>query len=164
MKAYISYSLTDSEQYIVSVLALKLNEQNFQTDLSYFDYEGEQLSFSTRSRIKNSHLFIGILTQDGSRFNSVHKEWSYALETKTPAIILVEDTLFEFNPQLKHHPNVLGFNRAYPEATIAQVHQNIKDAALKQKGKLNNALAWMLGGVAAIALVRLLSKQEQEAA
>jgi len=163
MKAYISYSLTDLEDYIVSALAFKLQEQNFQTDLSLFDYEDE-LSFSTRSRIKNSHLFVGILTQNGDRFNFVYNEWLYALKTNIPAILLAENELLELNPQLKSHPNILGFNRVYPEATIAQVNQNIKEAALKQKGKLNNALAWMLGGVATIALVKLLSKQEQEAA
>ena len=81
-----------------------------------------------------------------------------------PAILLIEDELFTLNPQLKDHSNILVFNRSNPEPTIAQINQNIKDAALKQEGQLNDALAWMIGGKTVISLVELLSKQKQEAA
>lgn len=164
MKAYIAYSLSDDEQYFVSVLTIRFGEQNLFTDGSQFDYEGDVPSFSTRSRIKNSHFFLGVLTQDGNKSNFVCKEWLYALKIHIPAVLLIENNFLTLNSQIKNHPNILIFNRDNPEATIAQINQNIKEAALQQEGQLNDALAWMLGGKALISLVNLLAKQKQEVA
>jgi len=164
MKAYIAYSLSEDEQYFVSILAIRFGKQNFFTDGSQFDYEGDTPGFRTRNKIKNSHLFLGILTKDGDEFDFVYKEWLYALKVHIPAILLIEDELLTLNPQLKDHPNILVFNRSNPEATINQINQNIKEAASKQEGKPNDSLAWMIGGFALTPLVRLLSEQKQEAA
>ena len=163
MKTYIAYSLSDSERYMVSVLAFRFQDQNFRTDLSLFKYEDEP-NFSTRSDIKSSHLFVGIATQDGDKLDFVHKEWLYALKVHIPAILLIEDELLTLNSQLKDHPNILVFNRLNPEAAIHQINQNIKAAAAKQEGKPNDSLAWMIGGFAITPLIELLSKQKQKAA
>ncbi len=163
MKVHISDSLPRSEDSTISALAFRFQEQNFRTSVSLFKYEDEP-NFSTRSDIKSSHLFVGIATQDGDKFDFVHKEWLYALKVHIPAILLVEDELLTLNPQLKDHPNILVFNRLNPDTTIAQINQNIKEAALKQEGKPNDSLAWMIGGFAIPKLVDLLSIQKQEAA
>lgn len=163
MKVYIADSLPRSEDSTISAFAFKFQNQNFRTNLSLFKYEGEP-GFSTRSDIKSSHLFVGIIAQGGDKSDFVYKEWLYALKVHIPGVLLIEDELFTLNSKMKNHPNILVFNRSNPDPTIAQINQNIKDAALQQEGQLNDALAWMIGGKAVISLVNLLSKQKQEAA
>lgn len=163
MKAYISYSLNDSERYIVTVLSVKLQEQGFRTDLSFFDYKSE-INYGTKSRINTSHIFIGILTNDGNRVNPVYNEFLHATDNNIPSILLIEDELLKHNLNLGSHPNIVQFNRSFPEDAIELVNFNVQEAKSAQQGKLNNAVAWMLGGIATVAAIKLLSSPKKEVA
>lgn len=162
MRAFISYSINDSEQYVLSILARKLKEQGFIVTSSYNLYS-TLVDFQIYSQLNKSSLFIGIITGDGSDINRVYDEWKIALQKNIPAILLIED-IVEVGQELQNHPNIIRFNKAQPETSIENVRQKI-DASRQpnnQVGKqnTNNTTAWLLGGLAVLALIGLLSNDE----
>ena len=155
-KAFISYALRDSEQYILTLLSNLLRKEGFSIESSYDDYKNV-LSPSIFKNILESTLFIGLITQFGDRNNNVFKEWQQALKNKIPSLLLVEDTV-HINQKLRMHPNVLIFNRDYPDREVQYIKQQIAKSKRLVKNKQNeNALGWILGGLAAVAIITLLS-------
>lgn len=152
MKAFFSYSLNDNEQYIVTLLAKKLQESGFFVASGFGTTLKDVLNFE----IKSSNLFIGLLSQSGKFNKRVYEEWNYALKSKVPSILLVENTI-QLQNGLIGHPNVVFFDRKHPKEAIIIVNQKI-EKAIKDK-KLNGAVAWVLGGVAALALIGMLAEE-----
>ena len=162
MRAFISYSINDSEQYVLSILARKLKEQGFIVSSSYNLYS-TLVDFQTYSQLNKSSLFIGIITGDGTDINRVYNEWKIALQKRIPAILLIEDVV-AVGQELQSHPNIIRFNKLRPETSIEIVRQkiNISRQPNLQIGKQNNdnTAAWLLGGLAVLALIGLLSKDK----
>lgn len=154
MKAFLSYSLNDSQQYILTILARILNENGFYVNTPNSVY-------AIDNEIKSSNLFIGILTSSGESNNYVINEWNFSIANKVPSILLIEDSV----PVIKtlSHPNIIYFNKFDPNNTIQKVQKRIKEygpQTVVQKESNENALAWILGGAAVIALIKLLSDEK----
>jgi hypothetical protein len=153
MRAFLSYSLNDSWQYILTILARKLNENGFYVSTPQNAYEVDY-------EIRKSNLFIGLLTQSGNANDMVIQEWDFAIQNRVPSILLIEDSI-----RLKgnlSHPNIIYFNRFAPENAIKNIQNRINNynpSKVLQKQNNENALAWILGGVAAIVLIKLLSEK-----
>jgi hypothetical protein len=154
--AFISYALRDSEQYVLTLLSNLLREEGFSIESSYDDYN-DILSHSTYNNILDSTLFIGLITQYGDRNDNVFREWKLALKNNIPNLLLVEGSI-HINEELRNQSNVLVFNRHYPDDIIRDIKQQIAESKRIEKSKQsNNALGWILGGIAAIVIIKLLS-------
>ncbi len=157
-KAFISYAMQDSEQYVLTLLADLLRTENFQIDSSFDDYSNI-VSQSAFKKINDSSLFIGLITEYGNRNKNVFNEWKVAVQKKIPSLLLIEDTV-NINQQLANHPNVLIFNRHYPQSGLDKVRNQVQNAKkLVDKKNNENALGWILGGAAALAIISLLSDE-----
>jgi len=154
MRAFLSYSLNDAEQYVLSILANKLNEQGF---IVSSNYNGRNfIDFERFNAINNANLFIGVITSTGQEGNRVFKEWHAALQCKVPALLLLEDNV-QLPPEYFNHPNIIGFNRYNPGPSIDAVKSKISPNTL---APADNVAAWVLGGFAILALISLLSDRK----
>ena len=153
--AFISYSLRDSEQFVLTLLSNLLREEGFSIDSSYADYNN-LIHRSTHNNILNSSLFIGLITQYNSGNQSVFNEWKVALDNNIPNLLLVEDSV-NISNELLIHPNIIRFNRHYPNPQIEQIKINIKN--YKNNSPNNSTVGWILGGLAALAIIKLLSDE-----
>lgn len=151
MKAFLSYSLNDSQQYILTILARKLNEGGFYVNTPSTVY-------AIDNEIIRSNLFIGILSSTGDSNENVINEWNFSIENKIPSILLVEDNI-PMNHRLSH-PNIIYFNRFASNNAVKIVQDRIKQFNSTVAQNNENALAWVLGGVAVIALIKLLSEDK----
>ncbi|MDX2304388.1 MAG: TIR domain-containing protein [Microscillaceae bacterium] len=157
MKAFVSYSLNDTDEYVITILAKKLQEQGFYVsaghNLHFPDTNPESLA-----QIRTSDLFIGILTYNGQINERVQHEWLYAQEAQKSAILMVEWNV-ALDEELNNSQNIVRFNRQNPDRAIESIHRYI-DGARQNAGLAdkNDVFAWILAGMALIKLVRLLSK------
>ncbi len=161
MKAFISYSLNDSDKYILSILAKKLKEQGFTISSSYSQYKNI-LDLTTASQISSSNIFIGVISSKGSSNQRVLEEWRQAVKRKVPALLLLEDNIHVQEAILKH-PNTIFFNRENPSISVEKIRERIsRSRGVQSYGKTrnNNSTAWILGGIAALTLVGLLAADE----
>lgn len=157
MTAFISYSLNESEKYVVTLLAQKLREKGFSLT-SGFSQSASFVDFQTESEIKNSSLFIGLITSSGkNNFPKVYSELQKALSYNKPAILLVEDRV-QLDSGIAGFPNLIRFNRYYPGVAIEEVKNRIQTSKTTQQ---DNSLAWILGGTAALALIAYLSSEKK---
>lgn len=158
MKAFISYSLNDSEQYILTILSRRLKEYGFSI-WSTYDDSISSFDFKTFSQLNKSNLFIGIVTKSGNSNNRVLKEYFQAIDLNIPSLILAEDKVAN-SPNFQNRENILIFNRENPEKAISFVKEKIEEAKNKQMllpRKKDNSIAWLLGGIAALIILALLS-------
>lgn len=158
MKAFISYSLNDTDQYILSILANKLKIQGFTVTSSY-NLNSRLVDFETFTQLNKSSLFIGIITYDGTNVHRVYKEWQTAIKSNIPAILLIED-IQTISQDLISHPNIIRFNRTKPESAIEYVRVMISNSKIINPQKNNDAIAWILGGIAILALIDLLTNDD----
>lgn len=161
MKAFISYSLNDSEQFILTILSRRLKEYGFTIWSTYNDSENI-LDFKTFTQINKSNLFIGIITKSGNANNRVFNEWKEAVKMQIPSLLLVEDNV-NIKPEILKYNNVLLFNRQNPSDAINKVKQRIEQSQRQQTKpvkKNDNTHAWILGGAAALIILGLLSSDD----
>jgi hypothetical protein len=155
MNAFLSYSVRANEQYIVSLLAQKAAESGLTLVTNY--NQGAFLHPQTANEIRNAAVFIGLLTTSTVHGNNkVFTEYNHALTCNRPTILLVEDGI-SFGPNVPDGPNVVRFNRF-----------NIEDAMSRVRNKMAHATpvnpdstAWILGGIAALALLAYLSNDKK---
>src|SRR5690554_6347147 len=158
MRAFISYSLNDSEQFVLTVLSSKLKEQGFIVSTSH-NLFNNTLDYNTFTQLNKSNLFIGLITYTGNANNRVFNEWEQATSRQIPSLLLVENNV-KINPSLLQHQNVIVFNRHNPEPSIELVKNKIITSRQNVQSRNDNTVAWILGGLAAIALIGLLSNDE----
>ena len=161
MRAFLSYSLNDAEQYVLTILARKLREQGFVVSLSY-NVCSNTLDYETFNQINKSNLFIGIITKTGNANRRVFNEWKEATKRRIPSLLLIEDNV-TVSPKLAEHPNVLFFNRQKPKRAIETIKTRIaktKQSILGKKRDNDNTMAWVFGGLAALAIIGLLANDE----
>jgi hypothetical protein len=163
MRAFISFSVNDSEQNIVSILSMKLQDQGYSTITNY-TYSNSVVG------VNKSHLFIGIITSNDNESNKkVFDDWKYATAQNIPALLLVEKNkqigLFEnpFQQAEANNPNFISFDRKNAEPSVAIAQLRIEEATkniAKNEYQHNgtNWLAWMLAGVPAITVMNLFTK------
>jgi hypothetical protein len=154
MRAFLSYSLNDAEQYVLSILANKLNEQGF---IVSSNYNGRSfIDFERFNAINNANLFIGVITATSHETERVFQEWDTAIQRKVPALLLLEDTVL-LRQDLVNHPNIIRFNRYKPQRSIDAVKSKITP---NTSAPADNIAAWALGGLAILALISLLSDRK----
>ncbi|MDQ1637540.1 MAG: hypothetical protein QOF62_879 [Pyrinomonadaceae bacterium] len=157
MNAFISYSIADHEQYMLTLLSQKIAELGITLVTSYdqSDYPNPD----TTNDIQNSVLFIGLITREGglSNMSRVYSEFQQAQLLKKPSILLVEDTA-AINIPADSYYNTISFNRLNILQTIQDVQNRIRTSQLNPP-PTSNAAAWVLGGLAALALLKLLSNE-----
>ena len=165
MKAFISFAVNPSEQYIVSILSSILREQTFNITTNFS-------SPNSFAGINKANFFIGVVTSNNAEANKkVLADWHFALQQNTPALILVENSqylnLFEnlFAQQDSLKPNFIRFDKNDPTAAIQFVEQHSQQArqqimTTNNQNNNNNGLAWVLGGLAALAVIKLFTAEK----
>jgi len=157
MKAFISYSLNDAEQYILTILSIQLKEQGFIASTNHNLFN--ELEHNRFPQLNKSNLFIGLITSTGNANNRVFEEWEQAISQKIPSLLLVENNV-KISTSLLQHPNVITFDRHNPESSIELVKNKIKLSRQNTQVKNDNTFAWILGGLAAIVVIGLLSNDK----
>ena len=157
MKSFLSYSLNDTDEYVITILAKKLQEQGFYVsagqNLHFPDTNPESLA-----EISSADLFIGILTFNGHINERVYHEWQYAKEAGKSAILMVEWNV-DMADELTFGQNIIRFNRQNPDRAIESIHHYISEARQNSdETDKQDVFAWILAGMALVKLVRLLSK------
>ena len=154
MKAFLSYSLNDTDQYILTLLASELKKRGFGLNQSN-DFNIEMSSL-TKVNINKSQLFIGLITGDGQEKDRVQREWRLANTANISSILLIENTV-PISPDFKF-PYIL-FDRDNPQLAI-NVLNNKTTSITTSTEQNSNGWAWVLGGAAVLAIIGLLSKDE----
>jgi hypothetical protein len=161
MNVFISYSIRDTEQYILSLLAQRIAESGLTlvTSLDQSDYLGS-LSSQVSNEIRNSVLFIGLITKSARELKTarVFSEFKQANLHGKPSLFLIEEGV-EVAPWVRTYQNTIWFNRFNIRNSIDVANQRIKNA--QSKAQQDNAAAWILGGVAVLALLALLSDEKK---
>ncbi len=161
MKAFISYSINDSEQFVLTLLSEKLRERGFSLT-SNFKKGSSNIDAFTAMKVKESSLFIGIITAYGLNNQKVISEHHFAVSKNIPALLLVEDNV-QLPPDFVSY-NVIFFNRQHPHQAIDKINKEIHKvgnlSVVNQKDS-NNAAAWLFGGFALIGLIDLLSSPQR---
>ncbi len=160
MIAFISDSIGESEQYVLTLLAQKLREKGFSVTSNY-KQSSQFLNFQTINDIKNADLFIGLIAKSGNTTATarVYNELKEAFLHNKPTILLAEESV-DLAPHLSSYPNTIRFNRYYPNLAINEVNRRIQFS--QTQPQQNNTLAWLIGGgIAAIALISLLSDEKK---
>lgn len=156
MNAFISYSISENEQYILTLLAQKLAENGITLVTSY--NQSDSVDFQAESDIKNAALFIGLVTDSGrfAKTGRVFSEFRLANLHNKPAIFLIEKSV-AVAPWVNTYPNTIKFDRHYPDQAIEQVRNRISISQTPQPNA--NAAAWLLGGIGVLALLSWLSEK-----
>lgn len=156
MKAFISYSVSDNNEYIISSLSYNLRQQNFVVNTSQ-NFYSNLLDYGTMNEISESHLFVGVITYGGNEINRVQTEWQYAVSKKIPNLLLIED-----NVQVNQNftGNFVRFNRNNPQPAIQEINRRMSAPQTGVQSKSNEIVPWILGGAALLAILSLFSKDK----
>jgi hypothetical protein len=157
MNAFISHAIHPNEQYIVSLLARKLSEQQVGVVTNFV--HSDVIDLQTAAQIRNAAMFIGLITQSAVNFrqNKVFTEFSFAVQNKRPAILLVEDRVPL--PSWVNQQNIIIFNRLNINQAIEIANYHMEGA--KKAKKASEGMAWLLGGLAVVALLAYLSDDKK---
>jgi hypothetical protein len=160
MKAYISPSVPDDEQNILSALSKRISKNGITPTSGYhkFGQNNSELAFF---EISKANLFIGVITGNSSEMERVYNEWQFALKSETPALLLIEDTVDCNNfPLINKNPDVIRFNRAsksHLNKTIQMVRTKSNAASNRaENSSFVRETAWFIGGPVAITLLNIL--------
>ena len=121
-KVFLSYSIEDSNLYLITLLLEHLRKNNYSVSVSAH-WEGSE------SKIATSDIFIGIITNNSNSVNYVVKEWKIAKENNIPDLLIVEDGV-----KIGESSNVIRFNRTRPNEAIDKLFK----PATPTKKKQNN--------------------------
>ena len=157
MNAFISHAIHPNEQYIVSLLARKLLEQQVGVVTNFIHTDA--IDLQTAAQIRNAAMFIGLVTKSAVSFrqNKVFTEFNFAVQNKRPAILLVEEGAPL--PNWINQQNVIVFNRLNISQAIETANYHMEGAKMAKKA--TEGMAWILGGLAVIALLSYLSDDKK---
>lgn len=158
MRAFLSYSLNDSDQFVLTILAKKLKEQGFVVSSSY-NYLNQTIDYQTFTQLNKSTLYIGIITATGNANSRVLKEWQQAINNKIPSLLLVEKGV-RLRSDILTQQNVIRFDRNNPEPSIELVKREVSKSRHNVSVRNDNTLAWVFGGLALIAVIGLLANDD----
>lgn len=160
MKAYISGSLADDEQNIISALSKRIRTNGIAPTGGYhkFGQNNNELAFH---EINKANLFIGVITSNSTEIERVYNEWQFALKSETPALLLIEDTVDTNTfPSINSHPDVIRFNRS-SKTNLNKTIQMVRAKSDAASNRVENSpfvreAAWFIGGPVAITLLNIL--------
>lgn len=156
MKAFVSYSVTDNNEFILTLLSSKLRAKNFIVTTSQ-NFYSNIMDYNTMSEIGTSHLFVGIITGNGTERNRVLEEWNYSVQRNVPNLLLIEDTV-QIHQQF--NGNYIRFNRIRPQAAIDEINKRMSPSQPTTSKNSDEVVPWILGGAALLAIIGLLSKDK----
>jgi hypothetical protein len=156
MKAFISYSINDKDQVIVTLLSNNLRKQGFQIITSQ-NFYNNILDYTTKIKIDNSRIYFGIITKYGREKNRVITEWKYAKKMKIPNILLIENSV---NLNKNFTGNYIVFDRNNPQKAINKIQQRMTNVRKSNTSNNDNVWPWIIGGAALLGIIGLLSKDE----
>jgi hypothetical protein len=157
MKAFVSYSVSDNNEFILTLLSSKLRDKNFIVNTSQ-NFYSNILDFNTMNEINETHLFIGIITGFGNERNRVLEEWSYAVSRNIPNLLLIEDTV---PVQQTFTGNFIRFNRQNPQAAINEINRRMTPKTPTTTKSADDIVPWILGGAALLAILALFSNDKK---
>lgn len=154
MKAFLSYSIKEEDQYFITLLSRELKNKRFIVSQSS-DFS-TTVSPLTDINIKKSQLFIAIISGTGSDKRRVLQEFRKARSHGIPIILLIEKTVRMGNlSNALLDTMFIQFDRNKPDEAINKLKQLIdRNNSLVKKD--SNVLAWVLGGAAVLAIIGLL--------
>lgn len=153
MKAFISYSLNQQEQYIVTLLSYKLRQQGFSLIMSNYTYD--VVDYTTRNQIFLSQVFVGLITLHSQQRQRVLDEYGIAVQNNVPAILLIEAGI-PVSPEFKG--NYVRFNRNDPHPAIEEIKRLMN---VRKMADNDATVGWLLGGAALIGLIALLADNKK---
>jgi hypothetical protein len=156
MKAFVSYSVTDNNEFILTLLSSKLREKHFIVTTSQ-NFYSKIIDYNTMSEIGTSHLFIGVITGKGNERNRVLDEWNYAVQRNVPNLLLIEETV-QVHQEFKG--NYIRFNRNRPQTAIDEINRRMTSSQPSTSKSSDDIVPWILGGAALLAIIGLLSKDK----
>ena len=155
MKAFVSYSVTDNNEFILTLLSSKLREKNFIVCTSQ-NFYSNILDYNTMNEINESHLFVGLITGSGTESNRVIEEWRYSVQQNVPNLLLIEDTV---SLHQEFTGNYVRFNRTNPQVAIAEINRRMTPAQPVTTKSSDDIVPWILGGAALLAILAILGKK-----
>jgi hypothetical protein len=155
MRAFISHSINDEDQYILTLLSSKLRKKEFIITSSK-NFYGTTLDYATQKLISESHLFIGIITRQGLERKRVIDEWKFSKKHSIPNILLIEDTL---RIQESFSGNYVVFSRRNPQRAIDLITNKMNSPTKNTKPDI---VPWILGGAALLAIIGILSENSKK--
>jgi hypothetical protein len=160
MKAYISPSVPDDEQNILSALAKRISMNGITPTSGYhkFGQNNSELAFY---EISKANLFIGVVIGNSFEIERVYNEWQFAIKSETPALLLIENTVDTTDfPLINKNPDVIRFNRS-SRTTLNKTIQMVRTKSDAANNRVENSpfvreAAWFIGGPVAITLLNIL--------
>lgn len=187
-KAVLSYKNIGSDAWFVTTLINELSSKGFfvqttsrhrMADSIAFINEpnlpppGANVNSEVHKLIKNADLFIGLITRTKDSWSFVSEEWSIAKKSRVPCFLLIEqglglETKFREGSNPENRVFVTFFNRSKPNEYMGRLERQIKEAereierlgALERVQNQDKALSWIVGGIAVVALLSLLSEKK----
>lgn len=158
MKAFVSYSISDNNEFVLTLLSSKLRERNFIVTTSN-NFYSNVIDYGTMNDIATSQLFIGIITGKGNERKRVLEEWSYAEKRNVPNLLLIEDTVAVTKT---FKGNYVKFNRLRPKAAVDEIHRRMTPTKQNLTKNSDDIVPWILGGAALLAIIGLLTSNDKK--
>jgi hypothetical protein len=157
MRTFVSCSLSETEKYIISILSMQLIEIECILSCTFKSSKKSILdNYYYTNEINSSHLFIGLISKQGSNREEVIKDYKYARSVKIPSLLLIEKTV-TIKGKLK---NVIRFDRKNHETSVNEIKNYIQEFKTIEP-YTDDTLAWFLGGTSLITLIALLSNYKK---
>ena len=159
MRVFLSYSFTDGELHLITLLLDKLRNEGHQIDTSDLpDYSFSQFD---EVKIGYSEFFVGIITNSSYSVDRVLYEYQRARQYGLKSILVVEDGVDLRNTVIPD--TIIRFNRNAPQAAIDAlfgVRQPKRKTPVKKPDYTGEIIAGagIIAGVAA--LIALLSSKK----
>lgn len=157
MKAFVSYSISDNNEFILTLLSSKLREKHFIITTSQ-NFYSSTLDYNTLSEINSSHLFIGVITGTGTERQRVLDEWRYAVQRNVPNLLLIEDTVAIHQQSIGNH---VAFNRHNPQPAIDEINRRMTQPQAPSSKPSDDIVPWILGGAALLAIIGILTSKSK---
>lgn len=153
MKAFISYVLDKSEEFIITILSKELKKQNITIETSYS-------SDNNKFDINSSNLFIGIVSEYKEGKKKTVEEILLAKENGIPILLLIEKNV-ELNEIDINEKSIIRFDRENINEAMDLIRQkidiknNYDNTINTENNKITSAV--IIGGGVALALLLVLS-------
>ncbi len=150
MKAYLSYSVGESQKNVIMTSATKLRAEGY-TPISGI------LNDAYENDIRISDLFLGIATLEGNTNDKTFKEWQIAQSKQVPKILLAEKGVIL--PDELSKEDVFIYDPSRPEDVQKALEKRIQSSQNNKSvsgGFWKKYWAWIVGGTVVVSAVLLL--------
>ncbi|MBN1617892.1 ATP-binding protein [Candidatus Dojkabacteria bacterium] len=150
MRVFVSYSVPNSDEYILTLLSKILREKSYSVNTSQSFYN-KILDVNTMKEITESNLFVGIILESGNEKDRVIEEWNYSASMNIPNLLLIENSS---SADDFISGNYIRFNRLNTQSAINEISRKMIP---KQAGTDNSddLIPWALGGEVLISILTL---------